>query len=141
MGTLLALYWSLPSVYTSSVARAYCRPFLGLEGAGEGGKSWPSRSRFVTALWRALSLLSKAPAAGAAEEEPESDIATKARFKEEAQARRLATWRSVCSMTYEALARLSSRSLWIVYSQMGRGSHRQSHRYTDLGWSICRNSG
>src|ERR1700761_4376495 len=50
MGTLLALNWSLLSVYTNSVARAYLRPFDGLEGAGEGGRSWPSRSMCFKAL-------------------------------------------------------------------------------------------
>lgn len=31
-------------MYTSSVANAYFRPFRGLDGAGEGGRLWPSRS-------------------------------------------------------------------------------------------------
>lgn len=46
MGVLLALYWSLLSVNTSSVAKAYFLPLRGLEGAGEGGRSCPSRSIF-----------------------------------------------------------------------------------------------
>ena len=56
MGTLLALYWSEPSVYTSSVANAYFRPFLGLEGAGDGGKLCPSRSILEKAFANPLGL-------------------------------------------------------------------------------------
>jgi len=52
MGMLLALYWSVPSVYTSSVARAYLLPLRGLDGAGEGGRSWPSKSTLENALPR-----------------------------------------------------------------------------------------
>ena len=44
MGMLLALYWSLPSVKTNSVASAYFFPFRGLDGAGDGGRLCPSRS-------------------------------------------------------------------------------------------------
>lgn len=44
----------MPSVYTSSVARAYLFPFRGLEGVGEGGRSWPSRSSLETALPKAF---------------------------------------------------------------------------------------
>lgn len=44
-----ALYWSECSVYTSSVARAYFLPFVGVEGAGEGGRSFPERSSFANA--------------------------------------------------------------------------------------------
>ena len=50
MGVLLALYWSVPSVYTNSVAKAYLLPFRGLEGAGDGGRSCPSRSVLEKAL-------------------------------------------------------------------------------------------
>jgi len=38
------------SVYTSSVAKAYLLPLRGLEGAGEGGRSCPSRSSLEKAL-------------------------------------------------------------------------------------------
>ena len=41
-------------MYTNSVARAYLFPFRGLEGAGEGGRSWPSRSNLATALPKAF---------------------------------------------------------------------------------------
>ncbi len=41
-------------MYTNSVARAYLFPFRGLEGAGEGGRSWPSRSNLGTALPKAF---------------------------------------------------------------------------------------
>lgn len=44
MGTELALYWSLLSVYTSSVMSAYFLPLRGVLGAGDGGRLWPSRS-------------------------------------------------------------------------------------------------
>jgi hypothetical protein len=44
------LYWSLLSRYTSSVIKAYFRPLRGVLGAGEGGRSWPSRSSAVGAL-------------------------------------------------------------------------------------------
>jgi hypothetical protein len=55
MGMLDAPYWSLLSVYTNSVAKAYRRrPFEGLEGAGEGGMSWPSRSTLATILLTGL---------------------------------------------------------------------------------------
>lgn len=51
MGMLEAPYWSLVSVWTSSVARAYRRrPESGLDGAGEGGRAWPSRSTLVKTL-------------------------------------------------------------------------------------------
>ena len=52
MGVLLALYWSVPSVKTNSVAKAYLLPFRGLEGAGDGGRSCPSRSTFEKAFPR-----------------------------------------------------------------------------------------
>ena len=68
MGTLLALYWSFPSVYTNSVARAYFLPFRGLEGAGEGGKSCPSRSILRKAFPKPLSFPLELSGAG---EEPE----------------------------------------------------------------------
>lgn len=54
MGVLLALYWSVPSVYTNSVAKAYLLPFRGLEGAGDGGRSCPSKSILEKALPRYL---------------------------------------------------------------------------------------
>ena len=54
MGILLALYWSVPSVYTNSVAKAYLLPFRGLEGAGDGGRSCPSKSILEKALPRDL---------------------------------------------------------------------------------------
>ena len=57
MGVLLALYWSVPSVKTSSVAKAYFLPFRGLEGAGEGGRSWPSKSSFEKAFPRPFDFL------------------------------------------------------------------------------------
>ena len=41
-------------MYTNSVANAYLFPFRGLEGAGEGGRSWPSRSSLATALPKAF---------------------------------------------------------------------------------------
>lgn len=58
IGMLLALYWSLPSVNTISVANAYLRPLRGLDGAGEGGKLCPSTSTFRKALL-AISFLSR----------------------------------------------------------------------------------
>lgn len=54
MGVLLALYWSEPSVYTNSVAKAYLLPFRGLEGAGDGGRSCPSKSILEKALPKSL---------------------------------------------------------------------------------------
>jgi hypothetical protein len=39
------------------VASAYRLPFLGLDGAGEGGRSWPSRSTWAKALARTFALL------------------------------------------------------------------------------------
>lgn len=41
-------------MYTSSVANAYFLPLRGVEGAGEGGRSCPSRSTFENALPREL---------------------------------------------------------------------------------------
>ena len=41
-------------MYTNSVASAYLFPFRGLEGAGEGGRSWPSRSNLGIALPKAF---------------------------------------------------------------------------------------
>jgi len=71
MGTLEALYWSLPSEKTSCVAMEYCLPDLGLDGAGEGGRSCPSRSTCARALPRALSLgFGKVPVGGVEEELP-----------------------------------------------------------------------
>jgi hypothetical protein len=49
---------------------AYCRPLRGVDGAGDGGKSWPSRSTFVKALVIAESL----GFGSGVDEEPESDI-------------------------------------------------------------------
>lgn len=72
IGTLLALYWSFPSVYTNSVARAYFLPFRGLEGAGEGGKSCPSRSILRKAFPKPLSF--PLELSGAGEEEPEDMV-------------------------------------------------------------------
>ena len=40
-------------MYTNSVARAYLFPLRGLEGVGEGGRSWPSRSNLGIALPKA----------------------------------------------------------------------------------------
>ena len=37
-------------MYTNSVAIAYRFPLRGLEGAGEGGKSWPSKSTLENAF-------------------------------------------------------------------------------------------
>ena len=42
------------SVYTNSVARAYFLPLRGLEGAGEGGRSCPSKSILENAFPKAL---------------------------------------------------------------------------------------
>ena len=53
---------------------AYCRPFLGLEGAGEGGRSCPSRSTCCKALLMALNFGFLKEAEAGVEEEPESDI-------------------------------------------------------------------
>jgi hypothetical protein len=65
MGTELALYWSLLSVYTSSVMSAYLRPPLrGVLGAGEGGRSWPSMSRAAAAATALLLEPSAAMVAG-----------------------------------------------------------------------------
>jgi len=74
MGTLAALYWSFPSEYTSCVAIEYCRPDLGLDGAGEGGKSWPSRSTCANALPRAFSFGFGRTPVGGEEEELAPDI-------------------------------------------------------------------
>ena len=79
MGTLLALYWSVPSVYTNSVARAYWRPLRGLDGAGDGGRSWPSRSTFRRALFKAFILLSEFVDICAEVEELDSDISEEGR--------------------------------------------------------------
>jgi hypothetical protein len=49
------LYWSVLSEYTNSVARAYFLPLRGVLGAGEGGRSWPSRSRGAGPLLLELS--------------------------------------------------------------------------------------
>lgn len=50
----------------------YCLPDLGLDGAGEGGRSWPSRSTCARALPRALSLgFGKVPVGGVEEELPD----------------------------------------------------------------------
>src|SRR2546426_814289 len=67
MGTELALCWSLPSVYTSSVIRAYFLPPRGVLGAGEGGKSWPSMSCEVKAFPVPLSFALEPPGAGASD--------------------------------------------------------------------------
>ena len=48
----------------------YWRPFRGLDGAGEGGRSWPSRSTCEKALLIAESL----GFCSGVDEEPESDI-------------------------------------------------------------------
>lgn len=39
---------------TNSVAKAYFLPLRGLEGAGEGGKLWPSKSILEKALFKDL---------------------------------------------------------------------------------------
>lgn len=62
MGTELALYWSLLSVYTSSVISAYFLPLRGELGAGEGGRLWPSMSSGRAALPLALAFLELSPA-------------------------------------------------------------------------------
>ena len=54
MGTELALYWSLLSVYTNSVISAYFLPLRGELGAGEGGRLWPSMSSGMAAFPVAL---------------------------------------------------------------------------------------
>lgn len=41
-------------MYTNSVANAYFLPLRGLEGAGEGGRLWPSKSIFEKACPRDL---------------------------------------------------------------------------------------
>lgn len=38
------------SVYTNSVASAYFLPLRGVEGAGEGGRLWPSKSNLAKAF-------------------------------------------------------------------------------------------
>lgn len=51
------------------MAIEYCLPDLGLDGAGEGGRSWPSRSTCAKALPRAFSLgFGKTPVGGVEEE-------------------------------------------------------------------------
>lgn len=72
IGTLLALNWSFPSVYTNSVARAYLLPGLGLDGAGDGGRSCPARSTCGNAFFTALPSLLAAAAPGGGG--PDSDI-------------------------------------------------------------------
>jgi hypothetical protein len=62
MGTELALYWSLLSVYTSSVMRAYFLPLRGELGAGDGGRLWPSMSIGMAAFPAALAFLELSPA-------------------------------------------------------------------------------
>ncbi len=62
MGTELALYWSLLSVYTSSVIRAYFLPLRGELGAGEGGRLWPSISSGIAVFPAALACLELSPA-------------------------------------------------------------------------------
>jgi len=52
----------------------YCRPLLGLDGAGEGGRSWPSRSTWAKALLIAVIFgFGSVPEAGV-DDEPDSDI-------------------------------------------------------------------
>lgn len=77
IGTLLALNWSFPSVYTNSVARAYLLPALGLDGAGDGGRSCPARSTCGNAFFTALPSFPAAAAAVAVAPGgggPDSDI-------------------------------------------------------------------
>lgn len=75
IGTLLALNWSLPSVYTNSVARAYLLPALGLDGAGDGGRSCPARSTCGNAFFTALpSFPAVAAAVAPGGGGPDSDI-------------------------------------------------------------------
>lgn len=63
------------SVKTISVASAYFRPVLGLDGAGDGGKSCPSRSMCAKALLSTLVFgVEAADRSGIEEEEPASDI-------------------------------------------------------------------
>jgi hypothetical protein len=62
MGTELALYWSLLSVYTSSVMSAYFLPLRGELGAGDGGRLWPSMSSGIAAFPAALAFLELSPA-------------------------------------------------------------------------------
>ena len=72
---LLALYWSVLSVKTISVASAYFLPLLGLDGAGDGGRSCPSRSTCPKALLSTLVFgVDAADRPGIDEEEPDSDM-------------------------------------------------------------------
>lgn len=66
------------SVKTISVARAYFLPVWGLDGAGDGGRSCPSRSMCAKALLSTLVFgVEAADRSGIEEEEPDSDIALK----------------------------------------------------------------
>lgn len=76
---------------------AYCLPLLGLLGAGEGGRSCPSRSSPDNLPERALIFLF---VGGFAFVELESDIFGSA-FRAVGPARRLAAWISGYSGTYE----------------------------------------
>lgn len=60
---------------TISVARAYFLPVWGLDGAGDGGRSWPSKSMCAKALLSTLVFgVEAADRSGMEEEEPDSDI-------------------------------------------------------------------
>lgn len=64
------------SVNTISVASAYFLPLRGLDGAGDGGKSCPSKSMCEKALLSTLVFaVEAAELSGAVEAEPDSDIA------------------------------------------------------------------
>lgn len=76
---------------------AYWRPLRGLLGAGEGGRSWPSRSSPDSLPERALIFLFVGVFAVV---ELESDIFGRT-FRAVGLARRLANLRLGCSGTYE----------------------------------------
>lgn len=67
----------------------YCLPDLGLDGAGEGGKSCPSRSTCASALLKALSLGLPRPRLGGVEELDPDIVDQDFRFRVVGQVRRL----------------------------------------------------
>lgn len=79
MGTELALYWSVLSVYTSSVMSAYFLPLSGVLGAGEGGRSWPSMS-CVVSFPVALALPLELPGTGDSDMTVEGVVRLRRRF-------------------------------------------------------------
>lgn len=73
------MYWSLPFVYTNSVARAYRRPVRGLDGAGDGGRLCPSRSTCGKAFFSTFVVVAAAAVLESATpleaSDPDADIA------------------------------------------------------------------